>query len=286
MGDMVEASRYLERCRELHLPSEHLANTAKFGQDPGMAARAMSSRPLWALGYPDWALERAAETLEIARTLKQPLPVTFSLVVIQGIRLYRGEGADALSAGEEVAALCKEYKLPQEALWSQAFQGYGMVLTGQIVGGIELLKESLAEQLAISAGLVRSAFLALLGEALGRAGRIDEGLHAVAEGFAHAEQHQEGGYTAELYRVRGELLRLAGKADAAADSLLEALNYARRQQTKSFELRAATALAALFVAKRRRGDARNVVMPVYDWFTEGYDTADLAAARALLAGCE
>ena len=283
LGDMVESSRLLERCRELHLPSEHLAYTAMYGQDPGMTARAMSSRPLWALGYPDRAAARASETLTIARSQRQPVTLAFALVVSQGIHLYRGEAADALAVGDEIAALCREYQLPQEALWSQAFQGYALHLLGRTGEGIDVLKSSLAAQQAISAGLVRPAFLALLADALGQAGRAGEGLQAVDEGFAHAERTFEGGYLAELHRVRGELLLLTGKPELAEANLREALGYAVRQQAKSFELRAATSLAGLLHSAGRRDDARAALAPIYDWFTEGHNTADLVRARTLLS---
>jgi predicted ATPase len=286
IGDMVESSQYLERCRELHLPSQHNAYWALYGQDPGMTARAMSSRPLWALGYPDRALARAHETLAIARTQRHPLTLAFALLVTQGIHLYRGEAAQALKYGEEIAALCSEYKLPQEKLWSSAFQGYALTLSGRTAEGIERLEDSLAQQAAISAGLVRSAFLALLADSLRRVGRIDDGLRAIDEGFAHAERTFEGGYLAELHRVRGELLAAGGQADAAEASLREAMAYATRQRTKSFELRAASALTGLLVAGGRRAAARALLPPLYEWFTEGLDTADLAHARALLPDIE
>jgi tetratricopeptide (TPR) repeat protein len=283
MGDFADARAFLERCRELHHPSQLLTYVAMYGQDPGITARAMSSRSLWALGYPDRALERAQETLSIARGQRQPLSLAFALVVIQGIRLYRGEVADALAIGEEIAALCSEYKLPQEKLWSQAFQGYAMTLVASICEGIDVLKASLAAQHAISAGLVRPAFLAQLADALGRAGRIDEGLQAVAEGLVHAERYSEDGYRAELYRVRGELLRRAGQAEPAEASFREALGFAGRQQAKSFELRAATALARLFYISGRGQEGCAILSPVYNWFTEGHDTADLVEARGLLS---
>jgi predicted ATPase len=158
-----------------------------------------------------------------------------------------------------------------------------MHLLGRTNEGIDLLKASLAAQQALSAGLVRPAFLALLADALRHAGRVEEGLEAADEGFAHAERTCERGYVAELYRVRGELLRVAGDAALAEASLREALDYAGRQQARSFELRAATALARLLQAGKRQDEARAVLAPIYDWFTEGHDTADLAAARTLLS---
>jgi len=247
-----------------------------------MTARAMSSRTLWALGYPDRALERASETLSIAKPQRHPLSLAFALVVVQGIHLYRGEAASALAAGDEIAALCREYALQQETLWSQAFQGYAMHLLGRTSDGIDVLKASLASQQAISAGLVRPAFLALLGDALRHAGRMEEGLLAIEEGLAHAERTGEGGYVAELRRVRGELLLAAGNREAAEASLREALEYAVGQRAKSFELRAATSLAGLLLSAGRRDEAHATLAPVYTGFTEGLETADLAGARTLL----
>jgi tetratricopeptide (TPR) repeat protein len=282
LGDMVEASRMLDRGRELHAPAEHVRYTAMYGLDPGMIARAMSSRPLWVLGYPDRALERARETLTLARSQRQPMTLVFALLVTQGIHLNRGEAADAVALGEEVIALCREYEMLQEREWSRSFQGAAFALLGRIDEGIDLLTDSLAVQRAIGSGLVRSAFLGVLGDLLRFAGRIDEGLAAVADGFAHAERTLEGGYIAELHRARGQLLQAKGDPAGAEEQLRLALDYAVRQQAKSFELRAATALAGLFISGGRHADARNVLAPVYDWFTEGKTTMDLVAAETVL----
>jgi len=282
-GEMVESSRLLERCRELHKPSEVKSYVAMFGQDPGTTARAMSSRPLWALGYPDQALARAGETLSIARTHAQPTMVAFALVVIQGIHLYRGNAAEALAVGDEIMALCREFELPQEAEWSRSFRGYALHLQGRTLEGIEVLTDTLAKQKAISAGLVRSAFLALLADCLRSVGRFEEGMKAIAEGFAHAERTGEGGYVAELYRVRGELLLMSGDDETAEASLREALEYAKRQQAKSFELRAATSLAEKLKLAQKPDEARATLAPILNWFTEGEGTADLIRARNLLS---
>ena len=283
LGDMVEASRVLDRGRELHVPAEHLKYTAIYGLDPGMIARAMSSRPLWVLGYPDRALERARETLRLARSQRQPMTLVFALLVTQGIHLNRGEAAEAVALGEEVIALCREYEMLQEREWSRSFQGAAFALLGRIEDGIALLTDSLAVQQAIGSGLVRSAFLGVLGDLLRFAGRLDEGLAAVADGFAHAERTLEGGYIAELHRARGQLLQAKGDVDGADEQLRLALDYAVRQGAKSFELRAATAVASLLASGGRRVDARNVLAPVYGWFTEGKTTMDLVAAETLLA---
>ncbi len=253
--------------------------TAMYGLDPGMIARAMSSRPLWALGYPDRADQRARETLTLARSQRQPMTLAFALVVAQGIHLYRGEAEEAVSMGDEIVALSREYELKQETEWGRSFQGVALAALGRTTEGIDQLKDSLAVQQAIGSGLVRTAFLALLGEMLAGAERIDEGLRAVDEGFAHAEKTLEGGYLAELHRVRGELLRRSGNHAAAEESLRLAIARSIEQQAKSFELRAATDLARLLLSNGRRDDARAVLAPIFAWFTEGHTTKDLVAAR-------
>ncbi|HTI38671.1 MAG TPA: protein kinase [Vicinamibacterales bacterium] len=282
LGDMAESARVLDRSRELHVPSEHLAYTAMYGLDPGMIARAMSSRPMWVLGYPDRALARAQETLALARSQRQPMTLAFALLVTQGLHLNRGEIAEALALGDETVALCREYELLQEREWSRSFQGAALAARGQIGEGIDLLKDSLAVQQAIGSGLVRSAFLGALGDLLRFAGRIDEGLEAVAAGFEHAERTLEGGYVAELLRARGELLFAAGDVDGAEATLRQAIAHASTQQARSFELRAATALARLLAGRQRGSEARDILAPIYNWFTEGHTTADLRAARGTL----
>ena len=283
LGDMVEASLVLDRGRELHDPEQHMAHTAMFGLDPGMIGRAMSSRPLWVLGYPDRADARARETLALARSQRQPVTLAFALVVAQGIHLYRGEWQEAIAMGDEIVALSREYELKQETEWGRSFQGAAVAGSGRVDQGIAQLKDSLQVQQSIGSGLVRTAFLALLAEMLATAGRIDEGLRTIDEGFEHAERTLEGGYLAELHRVRGVLLAQAGESAAAEASLRKAIACARDQQAKSFELRAATALARILAEANRRDDARAVLAPVYEWFTEGDNTRDLVAARETLA---
>jgi ATP/maltotriose-dependent transcriptional regulator MalT len=126
-------------------------------------------------------------------------------------------------------------------------------------------------------------FLAVLADGLRQAERVDEGLAMVNQGFAFAARTAEGGYVAELHRVRGQLLQLRGDLAGAEASLREALAYAGRQTAKSLELRAAVALASLLRDTGRSGEGHAVLAPVHDWFTEGFATADLAAARTLLS---
>jgi serine/threonine protein kinase/predicted ATPase len=282
LGDVVESTRLLERARELHEPTQHQAYTAMFGIDPGMIARSMSARPLWSLGYPDRALERSRETIALGRMQQQPVTLVFALVVAQGVHVYRGEAAEAIALGDEIIALCREYEFPQEAEWASAFQGSALALQGRADLGMARLQQSLDALQALGSGLVRTMFLSLLADAACRAGEVEQGLTAVAEGFAHAERTLEGGFIGELHRTRGQLLLLAGDDDAAEQSLREAVAYARKQQARSIELRAATALAKCLLVRGARAEARSALEPVYAWFTEGHGTTDLTAAKSLL----
>jgi adenylate cyclase len=211
------------------------------------------------------------------------MTLVFALLVMQGVHLVRGEAADAVTIGDEVDAVCREYGLPQEREWSRAFQGAAHALMGRLDQGIEMVSASLAAQREMGAGLVRSAFLGVLADLLRFAGRVNEGRDAVEQGFAYAERSGEGGYLAELHRAKAELLRAAGDDAGAEKSFTAALEYARGQQARAFELRAATGLARLLIDTGRGPDARAALEPLYGWFTEGLNTADLVAARETLA---
>ena len=200
-----------------------------FGLDPGMIARAMSSRPLWILGYPDRAEARARETLQLARSQRQPMTLVFALLVTQGVHLVRGEAAEALAIGDEVVALCREYGLPQEREWSRSFQGAALAALGRLDEGIEQLTDSLAVQQAIGAGLVRSAFLGVLADLLRFAGR-DRGRPA----------RRRGGVRLRRARGRGRLHRGAASREGGAAAAAATRPPRRRASRRPSSTRAAS----------------------------------------------
>jgi predicted ATPase len=282
-GDFPESYRLLERARELHDPAQHEMYTKTFGIDPGMIARAMSARPLWALGYPDRAIARSRETIALGRAQRQPVTFVFALLVAQGVHLYRGEAVDARELGDEIIALCDEYEFPQEAEWARGFQGSALAVSGRAAEGAAQLEAALEALHALRSGLTRTMFLSLHADALLRAGRVDEGLAVVAKGFAHAERTGERGFLAELHRTGGELRLAGGDETGAEDAMRLALDVSRQQQARSFELRAASSLARLLHASGRTPGGRAALEPVYAWFAEGRGTADLLTARTLLS---
>jgi predicted ATPase len=159
-----------------------------------------------------------------------------------------------------------------------------LVMQGQSAEGIAQLQQGLAASQAMGAELLRPMFLAYLGEAYGQADQAEEGLKMLVEALATIHITGTENYKAEVYRLQGELL-LARSADNDAEaetSFHHALSIARRQQAKALELRAATSLAKLWHRQGKRQEAYDLLAPVYNWFTEGFDTADLKDAKALL----
>ena len=151
--------------------------------------------------------------------------------------------------------------------------------------GIAQLRQGFAGWRATGAGVVSPWWLALLAEACGKVGQLDEGLRALEEALTAVQHNEEHNYEAEVYRLKGELLlqQSAAQQGEAEEHFQQALTVARRQQAKSWELRAAMSLSHLWQRQGKRAEARQLLAPIYGWFTEGFDTADLREAKALLA---
>jgi len=147
------------------------------------------------------------------------------------------------------------------------------------------MRQGMTAWQATGAEVDRPYYLALLAEGYGKAGRAEEGLHVLAEALAVVDAIEERYYAAELYRLQGELLlaRSAGQHTEAETCFHQALDVARQQQAKSWELRAAMSLSRLWQRQGKRAEAYELLAPIYGWFTEGFDTADLQEAKALLA---
>jgi predicted ATPase len=164
-------------------------------------------------------------------------------------------------------------------------QGLLLAQQGQLQAGIAHMQQGWAAYRATGANVRQPMYLAPLAEAYGQAGQVDEGLQVLAEALVYVEQAGERWWEAELHRLKGELLLIQSSDNRAeaASCFQQALTLARHQQAKSWELRAATSLARLWRQQGKHADAYELLAPVYGWFTEGFDTADLQDARALLA---
>ena len=182
-------------------------------------------------------------------------------------------------------ALSREQGFPYWLGLGTIRRGWALAAQGQGAEGVEQIRQGLAVWRATGADLVLPWFLALLAEACGRAGAAEEGLTAVAEALTAVHTKANRAYEAELYRLKGELLVTLspGNIAEAESCFQQALNIARRQEAKSWELRSAMSLARLWQQQGKHAAAYALLAPIYGWFTEGFDTADLQGAKALLA---
>jgi tetratricopeptide (TPR) repeat protein len=235
------------------------------------------------LGYPDQALQRSREALALAEELGHPFSLAFTLRQTVGLHQLRREAYEVLTRTQRLLTLATEHGFAQMVASGTHDRGWALAMQGHVAEGIALIRQGYAAFRAT--GGERGALLALLAEALGKAGEAEEGLRMLAEGLALVEQHGERVHEAELYRLKGELLlALFRDNDTAAHACFQqALHVARRQQAKSLELRAAMSLGRLWQQQGKRDAARQLLAEVYGWFTEGFETADLQDARALLA---
>ena len=283
-GELSQAREHLAQGKALYDPQQHRAHAILYGQDPGVVCLSFASRTLWLLGYPDQALQRSQEALTLARELSHPFSLAFALFFAAWIHQYRGEQQVALERTEALLALSTEQGFVQRLAQGRILQAAVLVEQGGEAEGIARIRQNLAAYGATGADLGRPAYLALLAEAYGRARQADEGLTVLAEALAAVQETGIRFHEAELYRLEGELLlRQAIPVEQQVETYFHrALAMARRQQAKSLELRAALSLSRLWQQQGKRDGARELLAPIYGWFTEGFDTADLQEAKALL----
>ena len=242
------------------------------------------ARALWSLGFPEQALQHSQAARTLAEEVAHPYSLAQALVYAAIVHQCRRE---VLAAHEQAAAamtLATEQGFAQWVARGTVLHGWALAMQGQGEAGLAAIRQGLAAELATGATLCQPYFLGLLAEAYGAGGHPDEGLTALAEALAVMDTTEVRYYAAELYRLKGALLLQQAVPDAAqaAACFHQALDVARQQQAKSWELRAATSLARLWQSQDKRQDAYALLAPVYEWFTEGFDTADLQEAKTLL----
>jgi predicted ATPase len=249
----------------------------------------VSAQSLWLLGYPDQAVARSQASLDLAQQLDHPFSLAIALPFAAMLHHCRREAPLTQARSEAVITLATEQGFPQQLLLERArsLRGWALAARGHGEEGIAQIRQALASAGSMGAARDRSYNLALPAEASTQVGQTTEGLETLAEALAMLAESGVRWWEAELYRLRGELLLNAerGVRDAAStaeECFHEALNIARRQQAKSLELRAAMSLIRLWQQQGKQVEARQILLPLYGWFTEGFDTADLREAKALL----
>jgi class 3 adenylate cyclase/predicted ATPase len=283
LGELVQARVHLEQGIYLYdLAPSH--SPSFVGDDPGVSGRRLVALVLWLLGYPDQALRRSREALTLAEERSHPFSLAFALAQATLLHYCRREAQAAQERAEAVVALAHEHGFARWEAWGTIIGGWALTAQGQGGEWIAQLRQGLAAWQGAGQELGRPFLLAMLAEAYGKVGQAEAGLSMIAEALALMDKMAERDYEAELYRLQGELLmqQVVTHALQAEACFQQALTVARRQQARSWELRAALSLSRLWQQQGKHDAARELLAPIYSWFTEGFDTADLQEARALL----
>jgi predicted ATPase len=321
MGEFLPAREHFEIAISIYDPDHHRPLAFRYGgADAGVRCLSYAAWTLWQLGYPDQALKRGTEARALAQALSHPFGLAWAEVFVDVLRQLRGEVRATQETAERLSVLSAEHGLADFSAFATILHGWAMVEQERNEEGIAKIREGLAATRATGAELVSAYFLCLLAEACMDTGHLDDALSALTDAMAAADENEDRFFEAETHRLKGELLlkrhakeigvdltdeatrsaqrsrrpqhkksnllvtqRNADSNAAQAQNCFErAIEVARKQSAKSLELRATTSLARLLNNQGRRVEARAMLADIYGWFTEGFDTADLIAAKVLI----
>jgi predicted ATPase len=278
LGELLPTRKHLEMAISLYDPESHWPLTLRyFGADARVTCLSIVAWTLWHLGYPDLALQQGNEAVTLAQGLYHPYSLGFAEFRVCVLRQFRGEAWTARETAESLIALAAEHGFTDFLAWATTLRGWAMAEQGCNEEGIAQIREGLTAFRATGPEILRPYFLCLLAEARMDMGRLDDGLSALTEALAAADEHQNRNHEPEMHRLKGELLLRQNNSNVTeAQSCFErAIEIARKQSAKSLELRATMSLARLLAKQGRRDEARAMLGDIYGWFTEGFDTADL-----------
>jgi class 3 adenylate cyclase/predicted ATPase len=283
-GEIAGGRAHLDRAIALYDPGEHRHLAMRFGQDVGASALAWRSLALLLVGYPQDALADGVRALKIARESRHSGTLIYVLNFSVFQHVYCGHFAAA-------NALIDEFDILKDQIGSVFWGGWGTVqrgcvlaLTGKVSEAVQNIASGIAEMRSTGTTLWMPLFLSHLAKAKAEIGQFDDASTIIDEATAAVKTTKESWYEGEINRVAGEIALLGTEPDAAKAEacFATALEIARKQKAKSWELRAAMSMARLLCAQGRRGPARDILAPVYGWFTQGFDTLDLRQAKILL----
>jgi predicted ATPase len=284
LGVLPAARQYLEEGIARYTPEQRRAPVFRIGQDLGVACQANAARALWLLGYPGQALARLHEALTLAHALSHPYSLAFARCWAAYVSQLCRDVPAVHEQAEAAVTLATAQGFPFWEAWGMSMRGWVLAMQGQGEVGMAQVRQGITAWRATGAALNVPYLCTVLAEVAAHLGHTENGLQALAEAHALVEQHEERWWEAEVCRLRGVLLlRQPGTSQAEAEAWLQrALDVARRQEAKSLELRAAMSLSRLWQQQGKGAEAQALLAPVYGWFTEGFDTADLQEAGALL----
>jgi predicted ATPase len=281
-GSFTQSRLHLDEALTVYDPISHRSLVDKAGFHPHVNVQVYLGIVLFCLGFPDQALAQSNAAIAEARRLAHPPSLAQSLNI--GTRLLSLDGDNVALDGraEQLAAIATEQGFPYWRAAGTIFRGWAKVKNGGVVEGISLLRSGSIAFRDTGAQTWMPLHTALLASACEIAGQLAEALTLFGDALQIVERTGERWFAAEVYRHKGELLLRLGYMEAAEELYRKALAIAKEQEAKLWELRAAASLARLHRDQGRCAEARDLLAPVYDWFTEGFDTEDLKDAKALL----
>ena len=283
-GKFGAARRHLDQAVALYRPEEHRPLATRFGQDIGVAALGYRAYALYRLGYPESALRDAEEALKSARELSQTGTLAVALLFASTVNFLCGKFGEAEDRAQELFALSEKYGLIAWKVHAEVCCGWVLAVTERGDEAVKMISSALSGLAATRTTLFAQFSLVLLARVHAACGRIAEAQSAIFQALDFVNKTNQRWDEAEILRNAGEIARQGPSSDAAkAETYLDrALEVARQQQAKSWELRASISLARLWREQGKVQEARELLAPVFRWFTEGFDMPDLIAAKALL----
>lgn len=290
LGDFPLAATHAAQGFALYDAAQHPALASRYVRDPGVLCRFYQAWNVWFLGYADQALRLGREALDLAQHVSHSFSLVAALYLMAWVHQLRREAG---AVHDLAAAVVRQSQEHGFALWAEqgtVLHGWALATQGQVDEGIAEMRQGLTAYLATGARRAQASFLLGLVEAYTLSGQMARGHDCLMEALKVMDAQSEHWCEAELYRLRGELLMQEGANSQAHGQQEEdvqacfqqALTIARGQQAKLLELRAAISLSRLWQQQGKREEAHDLLAPVYDWFTEGFETADLKDAKTLL----
>lgn len=299
LGEFSSALEHAEYGMELYDQAEHSSLISLYGQDLGVTCLCFAAYVLMMLGYVDQALACVHEARDLAKALSHPFSRGVAVLHTASVHFVRREVLAAQTHYETLIALSEEHGFRFWLVTATGGRGWALAMQGKVEEGLAQIREGSAGFQATGARHLLPFFTILLAEAHGEVEQFDEGLTLVTETLGVVDRTDERWYEAELHRLKGELLLRqreargsspaapTGEAEAcfrqAESSFQHAIEIARRQQAKWWALRATVSLCRLWREQDKREEAQEMLAEIYGWFTEGFDTPDLLAAKELLA---
>ena len=283
-GDIAQGRTHFDRAMALYDPVQHRSLATRFSADVGIVTLSWRSRVLWLLGYPEAALADADHALKSAREIGQAATLMHALNAATMTHVWCGNYVAAKAQYDEQLALADEKGTPVWKAWGVVNKGSLLASIGRASNAVQMITSGIAALRSTGARLAMPRLLSSLAKAYAELGQFDDAWRCIGEAMSETETSGQRSGEAEILQTAGEIALMSPERDVAkAEAYFErALSVARQQQAKSLELRVAMSLARLWRDQGKPQQARELLAPVYGWFTEGFDTLDLKEAKALL----